>query len=198
MRERILKYWKSPDDGTNEPWMYLRPRNWYRSIHLYSIISDLISAAEQPRILEIGCNIGRNLMTLRFGDYIRLFGIELSERAVEVMRIIFPLSDDFKIYTGEVERWIPTLKTDSFDIVFTMAVLQHLPPESEHVFKQLVRITKRYLVVIEDEKRQSWRHFPRRYDEVFKPLGLKQIKVIKKIDGLSKPFKCRIFRKGEK
>lgn len=196
MNEKLLEYWRNPKDGLNEPMMYLRPIGWLRSVQLYRIISELIPVFEQPKILEIGSNIGRNLMILKFGNYTNLSGIEVSEEAIALMRKVFPTSNNkITTYLGPVEELIHTLKTDEFDIIFTMAVLEHLPLESVHVFKQMVRVTRKYLVTIEDERCTSWRHFPRRYDKVFKKLGLKQIRVIKRIDGLSSAFVCRIFKK---
>lgn len=197
MRESLVNYWTALNDGDNDTIPYLRPNTWLRSVHLYDIINSLIPPSENPAIMEIGCNVGRNLMILKFGNYNNLTGIELSEKAISLMHHTFPVSTSFKIHTGPVEQIIYTLDAEKFDIIFTMAVLEHLPPESEHVFPEIVRTCKKYLITIEDERWTSWRHFPRRYDNVFKPLGMKQIKVIKEVSGLSKNIICRIFRKED-
>ena len=195
MRESLLDYWTAPNDGSNDAIHYLRPNAWLRSVQLHSIINSLIPPGENPAIMEIGCNVGRNLMILKFGNYDNLTGIELSEIAISLMYHIFPISTTFKIHTGPVEQIIRTLDAEKFDIIFTMAVFEHLPPESEHVFAEIVRTCKKYLITIEDERCISWRHFPRKYCDVFKLLGMKQIQVIKEVSGLSKNFVCRIFRK---
>ncbi len=194
LKEILQEYWKNPGDGLNDPFQYLFPDGWLRSIRLYDVIRDLIPPGEAPSILELGTNIGRNLMMLMFGNYEKLHGIELSEIAVQNMLDWFPKSRTIKIQIGAVEDLLYDIVQDEFDIVFTMAVLEHLPIESEHVFKQIANITKQYLITIEDEKCTSWRHFPRAYDKVFKPLGLKQIKVIKRFTGL-RTFVCRVFKK---
>lgn len=193
-KKRIQEYFKDPADGLNEPMNYLQPVNWYRTLQLTEIINELYPATDNPKILEIGTNIGRNLMMLRFDGYTNLHGIELSEEAIRLMREVFPLSNEFQIHTGEVENLIYKLMSNHFDVVFTMAVLQHIPPESDHIFKQIVRVTKGFLITIEDEKSSGWRHIPRRYNKIFEPLGLEQIQTIKKIERLGKCFVGRIFK----
>ncbi len=190
----LREYWKNPSDGLNDPFQYLFPDGWLRSVRLYDVIHDLIPPNETPSILELGTNIGRNLMMLMFGNYENLHGIELSEIAVQHMLDWFPKSQTIKIQIGAIENLLYDIVQDEFDIVFTMAVFEHLPIESEYVFKQIANITKQYLITIEDEKCTSWRHFPRSYDKVFKPLGMKQIKVIKRFSGL-RTFVCRVFKK---
>lgn len=194
MRKDLLKYWLNPNDR-NDPENYLEPSGWLRSVQLYELLRDIAPPESNPKILELGCNVGRNLMLLRFGGYQSLTGIELNENAVTIMRRTFQDANKINIQIGEIEKRIYDLKTESFDIIFTMAVLQHLPPESEHIFKQIIRVMRGYLVTIEDEGQVSWRHFPRRYDRVFVKLGLKQIKVVKKLNGLGKSFICRVFKK---
>ena len=41
------------------------------------------------------------------------------------------------------------------DLVFTMAVLEHIHLDSEWVFSEMARIAKKYLITIEDEKNSS-------------------------------------------
>ena len=78
-----------------------------------------------------------------------------------------------------------------------MAVLEHIHPESTKVFSELVRITKKYLITIENEKHFHWRSFVREYKKIFESLGLKQLEMIhcKDIQGLGKTYYARIFRK---
>lgn len=61
----------------------------------------------------------------------------------------------------------------------------------------MVRISKTYLITIEDEKDIPWRHFPRCYKKVFESPGMKQIEEINcsKVEGLPSGFIARIFKK---
>jgi SAM-dependent methyltransferase len=113
---QIHKYWRAPDDGSNQPEDYLDPKGGKaRSEFLLS----LIDLPRDASILEVGCNVGRNLNHLHEAGYTDLTGIELSEQAVEVLRREFPHLTDIRV--GAAEDILPTF--DRFDLVFTMAVL---------------------------------------------------------------------------
>jgi SAM-dependent methyltransferase len=184
-KDEIHRYWKAPDDGSNQPEDYLDPKGGKaRSEFLLS----LIDLPRDASILEVGCNVGRNLNHLHEAGYRNLTGIELSEQAVEVLRREFPHLAD--IWVGAAEDILPTF--DRFDLVFTMAVLVHIHPASEQaVFGELARIAKK-LIVIEDERSETWRHFPRRYGPIFEDFGMKQVHEAEPV-GLPGSYVARIF-----
>jgi hypothetical protein len=87
------------------------------------------------------------------------------------------------------------MQDDEYDCVFTMAVLEHLPYESDGVFREIVRAARYALITIEDERSHTWKHFPRRYDRVFERLGMRQVESLScdAVDGLGSPFVARVF-----
>lgn len=195
-REELFKYWNAPDDGRNMPMEYLRCRE--RSIFLLSLITKHID--KESRILEIGCNVGRNLNELFCAGFDNLSGIEISKNAIATMGEAYPeMAKQIAVHNGPVENLIQNFEDDSFDLVFTMAVLEHIHTDSEFVFPHMARITKRVLVTIEDEKGLSWRHFPRNYKKVFENLGMRQIEEVRlraiKVPGLNGNFVARVFKK---
>lgn len=192
-RAKIHAYWRNPDDGVNETEKYVCPINQQRTDTLVNIIERL-PMDKAARILEIGCNAGRNLEGLRLAGYENLWGIEISERAIELMRRHYPGLNHAKIRIAPVENVIEDGVSDFFNLVFTMAVLQHIHPSSEWVFAEMARIT-RFLITIEDEYTRGWRHKPRNYERVFSKLGMEQIGK-GKIRGLGPRFVGRAFRKG--
>ena len=114
------------------------------------------------RILEIGCNVGRNLNYLFLAGFQNLEGIEISGSAVELLSQSYPeMARYTKIYNMPVEEIIKKFRDNEFDVVFTMAVLEHIHIDSECVFPEMMRITKDFLITIEDEYGLFWRHFPR-------------------------------------
>ena len=135
-------------------------------------------------ILEIGCNIGRNLAYLQARGYHNLYGVEPSPRAVNQMAFHFPKLK-FTFYVSSIESCIDQFRDEQFDVVFTMAVLMHIHPDSEYVFEQIARITKNILITVEHESTHSERCWPRGYKEIFEEFQLKQDKQFK-CDGYSK------------
>ena len=139
-RDELHQYWKQPWDNMNLPQGYLKHEA--RSLFLVDITKKYASSSAST-ILEIGCNVGRNLEYLyRFG-FRQLSGIEISESALQLLRQSYPdMSSCATIYNSPVENVIRDFNDGQFDIVFTMAVLEHIHPESEWVFPEIARITQ--------------------------------------------------------
>jgi SAM-dependent methyltransferase len=154
---------------------------------------------QDARILEIGCNAGRNLSYLQRAGYENLTGIEISQQAVDLMRERFPeVARRARILVGPVEQHIRAFADGEFDLVFTVAVLEHIHTESEWIFADMARVTRTHLITLEDEAERSWRHFPRDYQRVFAPLGLAQLESFTcsiETHGLNRNFRGRMFRK---
>lgn len=198
-RDELFKYWTSPYDGKNMPSEYLKGKE--RSVFLLNLIKRY--AEEDDRILEIGCNVGRNLNELFCAGFKNLAGVEISENAIDMMKDAYPdMANKIEIYIGSVENLIQDFGNNSFDLVFTMAVLEHIHTDSKFIFPHMARITKKILVTIEDERGLSWRHFPRNYKKIFEGLGLRQIEEISfkkvKVPGLNSNFVARVFKNEKK
>lgn len=93
------------------------------------------------KILEVGCNIGLQLVNLQEMGFRNLYGIELQPHAVELakqrtkgMNIIQATAYD-----------IP-FKDEYFDMVFTNRVLIHMnPDEIEKALKEIVRCSNDFI-----------------------------------------------------
>jgi len=193
-RSTIHSYWRQPWDGSNLPQGYLEGKE--KSEFLLRLLEK--HADRQSKILEVGCNVGRNLNELFLAGFRNLEGIEISETAVELLRHSYPeMGRSTRIHNIAVEDVVKEFEDGQFDVVFTMAVLEHIHKDSEWVFAEMARITKSLLVTIEDERGLSWRHFPRNYRKVFERLGMKQTAEFQcdGIEGLGVGFCARIFEK---
>ncbi len=164
------------------------------------LLVELIRRYSNPRsnIIEIGCNVGRNLNYLYHAGFRRLEGVEINKSAVEMLRSSYPdMAAETLIHTGPVEEVITDFAQGEFDVVFTMTVLMHIHPDSEWIFREMVRVTRDLLITIENEHGLSWNHFPRNYRKVFESLGLRQLEEVRctDIEGLGSDFFARVFRK---
>lgn len=195
---KVRNYWKKPEDKENLPESYMTPVA--RSEFLVELFNENIKQDRaNKKILEIGCNVGRNLNFLLNAGYKNLAGVEINEGATTLMKKVYPeTAEQTKIYNNSIEDEIKNFEDNAFDAVFTMAVLEHIHPESEWIFSEIARITKNYLFTIEDEKStKCYGRFPRNYKEIFKSLNMKQIKEIncKKIADFGPNFWARVFIK---
>jgi SAM-dependent methyltransferase len=167
--DTLHEFWRQPEPEQNVPRTYV---SWTgRSEALLKLISDL---PPETRILEVGCNVGRNLAYLVDHGYPNVEGIEISPHAVELLRQTYPQLVDSNIHLGSAEEVLPGLADDSFDLVFTMAVIEHIHPSSTAVFDHMVRVGKSILS-IEPPGRTSHRQYPHDVPEIFQSRGLRLV-----------------------
>ncbi len=107
-----------------------------------SMNEDFIGFLDRKsRILEVGCNIGIQLVNLQEMGFENLYGIELQPHAVELAR---QRTKGINIIQGTAYD-IP-FKDNFFDMVFSNRVLIHMNPEHIHeALKEIYRTSKKYI-----------------------------------------------------
>ena len=195
-KEDLHAFWRDPDK-VNRPEEYLNQEA--RSRFLLEFLAPYLgSGGRDPSILEIGCNVGRNLAHLHGAGYRRLTGIEINGEALVVLRATYPeMAASASLINASVEDAISKLPSGSMDIVFTMAVLEHIHPDSEWIFDEIVRVAGSTVVTVEDEQGVSRHHTPRDYRAVFAARGLRQVahRSLGTDSGFSTPFEARAFQR---
>jgi 2-polyprenyl-3-methyl-5-hydroxy-6-metoxy-1,4-benzoquinol methylase len=190
LSKEIHGYWRNPGEE-NHPSTYGRLLIG-RSLFLVDKMRQ--HATPDDRILELGCSVGRNLAFLYHGGFKKLHGVDISEEAVRLMTEIFPELKQAQIDVSTIEDLLRKIGDDAFDVVFSMAVLEHLHTDSEWVFKEMTRISPK-LIVIEDEFTESERHFPRSYHDIFTALGYFETDYQERVPGLPSTFRFRMFQR---
>jgi len=194
-REQLYAYWKMPPEGANKTESYLEGRQ--KSDYLVSVIKRF--GRSDASILELGCNVGRNLFYLWQSGYRNISGIEMNAHALEVMQTSFSVIDQKSIYNGLLEEILPDIEDRKFDIIFSMAVLEHVHPGSNFIFKEIVRTCKKHIITIEIEDNSSARVFPRNYQKIFEKLGCAMVysESLKGQDVDLESYTTRVFKVGE-
>lgn len=165
------EYWKKPDE-VNAPSLYLSGRK--RSAFLVQLLRKYVPV--DGSLLELGCNVGRNLNEAFEAGYRDLEGVEINEEAIEIMRQSYPeMAKVTTVHFGRIEDTLRAIMHK--DCIFTMAVLVHIHPSSDWVFAEIAKRAET-LIIVEDEKAASWRHFARNYKELFEKLGMHQVEEI--------------------
>ncbi len=142
----------------------------------------------EASVLELGCSSGRHLAHLHANGYDDLHGIEVNEEAATVMAEAYPdLREAGSFRFEAIEELIEGIDEDRYDALYTVETLQHLHPDSEWVFEELVRITDSLLVTVEHEPETSESEvlqindeFPlyhRDWSRIFTDLGLEEVSV---------------------
>ncbi|MDB2528262.1 methyltransferase domain-containing protein [Alphaproteobacteria bacterium] len=96
-------------------------------------------------VLELGCNIGMNLHAIHsLHPNIAIDGVEINETAIELAM----KNSNFHIYNQSIIE--PIKSTKSYDLVFSKTVLIHICPDHlQSVYKNLVKLSNRYVMVAE-------------------------------------------------
>lgn len=93
------------------------------------------------KVLEVGSNIGNQLLCLQKAGFNNLYGIELQPYAVELSK---SRTKGINIIQGSAFD-IP-FKNDFFDLVFTSGLLIHIAPgDINAVLDEIYRCTKQYI-----------------------------------------------------
>jgi pseudaminic acid biosynthesis-associated methylase len=133
------------------------------------------------RILEVGSNIGNQLICLQELGFEYLYGIEIQRYAVELSN-----SRTEKINIIQGSAFDIPFKDRKFDLVFTSGLLIHIIPENlRAVLSEICRCTKHYIlgyeycadrlteVLYREHRNMLWKaDFARIYLENFKGLEL--------------------------
>lgn len=180
------EYWQNPrcDKKVSEkelaisvPKFYTDPALQPLSIYLTEHIQKYVDPKE--RILEIGCNVGRNIEHLILAGYENVTGVEISPEAVEASWRYFPKAAP-RIHCADARAYLAVQPSKSFYMIFTQSILMHVPPEDKSLFVSMARVAGSFILTNEVERnsgplmKYKWN---RNYQEVFKPLGWKQIHV---------------------
>lgn len=187
-KEDMHSFWKSPTSD-NAPDTYLGHEE--RSRYLVGLVAEAGIWKEAP-ILEIGCNIGRNLNALHNAGYTNLTGIDISKEALRKMEIYWP--GIAKKIEGNAADVYPQEK---FSLVFTMAVLEHIHPDDEKLFSMMAESADT-IITIENEHKATWRQFARNYNDVFTKLGFTEVKH-EKAEGFEGDieYTARVFKRDK-
>jgi len=148
-------------------------------------------ADDAAAVLEVGCGSGRHLAHLRDQGYDNLRGIDINDDSFDVMAEHYPrLAETGEFQTGAIEDVVEDYADDAFDVVYSVETLQHVHPDNEWVFEELVRITSDLLITAENEGNSPERGKPgeevsvvnddfplyhRDWKQVFSELGLAQL-----------------------
>jgi 2-polyprenyl-3-methyl-5-hydroxy-6-metoxy-1,4-benzoquinol methylase len=183
-RDELQKHWRNSDD----------PSSYFQGGRRSEYLASLVEKYAKPdaSILELGCNVGSNLYHLWKAGYRNLSGVEINPQALKLMKQNFP-DTQVATYEGSIEDRIKELA--EYDLVFTIAVLEHIHRDSEWVFPEIAK-RARMLITIEGEKSiASELHIARNYKSIFEGLGLQQVyeKNLGQKEGLNANFYARVF-----
>lgn len=148
-----------------ETWAQWEVKSWYQQDKPWArLLAKLVQDLGAERVLEFGCNVGRNLATIaKAVPDAQLVGIDVNPRAIQAGREHTGL--DLRI--GD-ETSLHKFDEGEFDLVFTVSVLDHIPDISS-VCEQLLRCAARNFFCLEitlPSEGKVLRHFDHKHNAV--------------------------------
>lgn len=117
-----------------------------------SFLIEAISKFNPTSVLEIGCNYGPNLRLLNESiPGIEMYGVDINPLAIQKGNewLLQNEISNIKLLEGKADE-LGQFQDKSFDVVFTDAVLIYIGPDKiETVIKDLIRITRKALILVE-------------------------------------------------
>lgn len=176
-KKLCLSFWKEMVNNipASTPISYL-----YKSTDSARLIVDTWKdhVSKSDKIIELGCNSGRNINYLYNNGYKNITGIDINRKAIQTMKKELPeIYKKCKPKTSEIGHFLNKLKDNENDVTFTIGVLQAIHPNnSMNIFKNIVRTTSKYIVIIEKETDlQRNISFERNYKQIFESFNCETI-----------------------
>lgn len=165
-REALHTFFRGPAPQGNHPDAFIPYVG--RSHVLLLLMEDV---PKDARVLEIGCGVGRNLAYLADHGYTNLEGVEINTHAVDLLRKTYPQLDDTVVHVGAAEDILPTLD-GPYGLVFTVAVLTMIHPDSINIWDEICRLTDDVLAIEIAQPVNASRHYPHDLPALFGERGL--------------------------
>ena len=181
----VLAFWTDPNDPSHpvkDKFRRICEPEYFLSETIYAISNDLVALVKEfcpdrrISIMELGCNVGRNLQVLYNAGYKDVQGVEINPRCKELAQEHFPDIAD-KITVTDIETYLSETVNDvGHDLLFTAGVLFHMHTDTDWIYGVIQRKTTRWIMTIEREGGIHWSApymFPRNYVEIFDGNGWK-------------------------
>jgi SAM-dependent methyltransferase len=127
-----------------EHWAGIGVRPFYGKAKPWArFMADRVLDHSPATVLEFGCNVGRNLATIREqAPDVRVRGLDINADAVAEAR-----SHQLDAEVGD-ERALGRIGTDEIDVSFTISVLDHIP-DPRPALTELLRVSRRAVLLLE-------------------------------------------------
>lgn len=181
----MRNYWIHPRPE-NRPAEYLKKKSW-------RVVVQMIKKHVKPdeTILELGCNSGLTLSYLWQEGYHNLNAIEINAEAVEML--FQKRGGIAKVEIGAIEEKIMDMQ--SFDLIFSKAVLCHLPRSSDFVFAEIAKRANKILTIEDEKTNKTGRHYARNYQDIFEALGFEQAEYHERVPDMNAAYRARYFER---
>jgi SAM-dependent methyltransferase len=175
-----LNFWRDPESqqATAAMRAFCRPEFYLdKSDVTQGVVDALVRNGVTPdmSIIELGSGTGRNLMGLIQSGYNKVYGLDISQAAIDVGREQWPELNDVPTICSPIEQAIGLLS--SYDVIYTQGLFMHLDYSVDWIFPVIANKARRLLMTIEVEQWRGERPhcWMRNYGDIFTGLGWHEV-----------------------
>ena len=161
------KYW---DEETDIVLKYLKTYKRLGGefrIQRGNLFLDKIKRLQPKSILEVGCGAGQVLEFMHAIDNAGVVGVDFSRPLLQVAGTV--LDKETNLVQASAHH-LP-FKDNTFDVVYTSVVLQHIPHDIQKVYDEIARVSRRYIVHLEGLNKFNYNVFPHDYEKFYSAMG---------------------------
>jgi SAM-dependent methyltransferase len=134
---------ESEESEAKEYWSSIPVGNYWKKKPWSQFIAKRVVDYSPSRVFEFGCSAGKNLRAiLEISREIEVFGVDINDQA-----IAYAQESGLNVAIAD-EDILELFPVDSFDVVFSISVLDHLPYPAP-VLANLARIARRAVLLLE-------------------------------------------------
>ncbi|MFQ5445792.1 MAG: class I SAM-dependent methyltransferase [Saprospiraceae bacterium] len=144
LKRRMSQLGASPDDGPFEP-----PQTPFDKYYRKKLLKKLrLEQVNEKSVLEVGCGVGDLLKAAATFQPKELYGVDQSPEAIEIAQQYLQGID---VDLGVAPVSALPFPDQSFDMVFVMFELQHIPNKQLlPVIEEVCRVPRQWIVLIEE------------------------------------------------
>ena len=111
------------------------------------------------KILDLCCNVGRSLNSLKKLGYINLYGVDINKLAIKKMKKVFKKLKKAKVVHSSAESFLLNSKDNFYDILFSSGASVELIPSTFDLIKEISRVTKSFVILFINENGHAYPRF---------------------------------------
>lgn len=159
-------------------WAEVGHYDWrsYKDLDYFSevlVTETAVRAAQNDSILDICCNVGRNLDALATLGFSNLYGVDIMCEAIDQAPKVFPSLTSANLTCGNAVDYLKSLPSQSIDWAITQSATLELLHPNFRIHHELRRVLRRGLVFVISERGHS---YPRFWRFLLKTSGFTEVR----------------------
>ena len=156
------RYWHTANENSNHSYKHYQELNDEAKLLLEKV--KKYSFNKNIKILDLGCNVGRHLNSLKKHGYNNLYGIDIGKIPVKKSKKYFSNLKDANIECASFENYLYRTKNNFFEMIYTHGATIELTKPTFPLISQISRVLKNngFFILLIDENGHSyprfWRH----------------------------------------